>query len=165
MNQPSKHSVGLLCALLVPAQLLLNGCASDISPDSYADSHVGEASSTYQGTIVSVRPVKVTGGDQLSDNFLGAALGAAAGGLAGSTMGGGKGNLAMTGLGAVAGGTAGAFAEKKLKEQKGLEYVVQLTNGSMMTVVQGPKDVYAIGQKVFVIVGRKGRSRIVPNVN
>lgn len=156
----SPASLSLLLAFL--ASQLLGGCASDISSQTYTESHVGEASTTYQGIIQSVRPVTVSGGDRLSDNSLGIALGALAGGLAGSTMGGGKGNLAMTGIGAVAGGTAGSLIEKGAKKQNALEYVVMRNDGALMTVVQSPENPMAVGQKVFVILGRQGRSRIVP---
>jgi outer membrane lipoprotein SlyB len=165
MVQSVRKSSALLVAAGMMAVPFLGGCARDIAGDSYSETHVGEASVTYQGVVQSVRSVAVTGGDHLSDNTMGMALGALAGGLAGSTMGGGKGNLAMTGLGAVAGATAGTMAEKQLKKQQGMEYVVLLNNGSVMTVVQGPKDPCAVGQKVFVIVGKAGRSRVVPRMD
>ncbi|MDR0661907.1 MAG: hypothetical protein LBF76_00755 [Holosporales bacterium] len=53
------------------------------------------------------------------------------------------------------------MAERALKEQEALEYVVKLTNGQIVTVVQGLDDVLPAGTAVFVMMGRGGRSRVV----
>lgn len=148
--------------LLIPA--LLSGCARDISSNSYSEATVGEASSTFQGVIVNVRQIKVTGGDKLSDNTAGIGLGALAGGLAGGAFGRGYGQLAAAAGGAVLGGTAGAFAEKALNEQQALEYTVRLNNGEIKTVVQGLDNPIAVGQPVFLSIsyqGKQARSRVV----
>ena len=118
---------------------------------------------TYQGVIVSARKVNVEGHESLEDNTLGMAMGAVGGGLVGTQVGKGRGNVAATLGGAVLGGAAGAFAEKALKQQDGMEYAVKLTNGSMMTVVQGVSDAMAPGTRVMVIVSQDGRSRVVPD--
>jgi len=44
-----------------------------------------------------------------------------------------------------------------------MEYAVKLTNGSMMTVVQGVSGAMAPGTRVMVIVSQDGRSRVVPD--
>ena len=74
----------------------------------------------------------------------------------------GRGNFAPTAAGAIAGAVGGAFLEKKLKEQNAFEYVVQLDNGQMMTVVQGKDQIFGIGQPVYVLTSQGGRSRITP---
>lgn len=145
------------------AVLVLSGCARNISSDTYAAGHVGEASFTYQGVIASARKVKVDEGEYLEDNQTGIGLGALGGGLAGSAIGKGSGNLAAIAGGAVIGGVAGAFAEKALKSQEGMEYAVKLTNGSMMTVVQGMENPMSPGTRVLVMVSQDGRSRVVPD--
>jgi outer membrane lipoprotein SlyB len=142
--------------------LLLSGCAREISPNVYSEAHVGEASQTFQGTILTVRQVQVQGHEKLEGNQLGMAAGALAGGVAGYQFGKGKGNVAATAGGAILGATAGAFAQKALETQDALEYTVQLSNGEMRTVVQGLQPAYGAGQRVLLIVGRSGRSRIVP---
>lgn len=145
------------------AVVALTGCQRNIDPNTYAAGAVGEASFTYQGTIISARKVHVTGHENLEGNTTGIGLGAVAGGLAGNQIGSGSGNVAATVGGAVIGGIAGAFAEKALKEQDGMEYAVKLTNGSMMTVVQGLEGAMAVGQRVLVMVSQDGRSRVVPD--
>ena len=155
----SKLLSGVAIAAVITT--LMPGCARNISSDTYKADHVGEASFTYQGKIISARHVDVQEGERLEDNTTGMGLGALAGGVGGYQIGKGRGNIAATAGGAVLGGLAGAFAEKALKQQTGTEYVVKLTNGSAMTVVQAPEPVLKVGQHVMVIVSQDGRSRVV----
>ncbi|AZL15510.1 hypothetical protein [Rickettsiales endosymbiont of Stachyamoeba lipophora] len=150
---------------IIAALSILNGCAREISSGVYAESHVGEATFSYQGTIINARQVQVQAAERLEDNGFGIGAGALGGGLAGSVLGKGKGNLATTVAGAVIGGVGGAFAEKKLKTQNAMEYVVKLTNGQIMTVVQGIDNPLTIGNKVLVLVSHEGRSRVVPDMS
>lgn len=143
------------------AVLALSGCARNISSDTYKASHVGESSFTYQGVVASARKIHVEEGEYLGENTTGIGLGAVGGGLIGNQMGKGSGNVAATVGGAVIGGLAGAFAEKALKSQDAMEYAVKLTNGSMMTVVQGLDNPLSPGQRVLVMVSQDGRSRVV----
>ncbi|MGL4371644.1 MAG: hypothetical protein ACRCTK_03210 [Alphaproteobacteria bacterium] len=153
----SKISFGASLALV----LLLSGCARDISSNTYKASHVGEASFTYQGVVANVREVQVEEGERLEENAAGVGIGALAGGAAGYQFGGGRGQIATTAAGAILGGVAGAYAEKALKSQKGLEYVVRLDNGQIMTIVQGLDPRLNPGQRVLVLVSNAGRSRVV----
>ena len=144
------------------AILLLNGCAREISSNVYEADHVGEAAITYPGVIVSARAINVQDKERLEENGMGIVGGGLAGGLAGSQFGKGDGNTAATIGGALLGATAGAFAEKALKSQSGMEYTVALDNGQTTTVVQGPQPTLSVGQNVYVMVYQKGRSRVVP---
>ncbi len=140
--------------------LFVSACATDISSKSYSDQHVGEAAHSYRATVVKVRKVKV-GPDELGKSKTGAIVGGVGGAVIGSTMGSGTGKLLMTGAGAVAGAVGGAYAEKALKTQTGLEITVELKNGAMLTVVQGTDVAFNRGEKVIVMVYKKGRSKIV----
>lgn len=153
----SAHKMIFVAAFIT----LCSSCARDISSDIYSADHVGEASTTYSGTIIHVRTVTVNDSERLQDNSMGIIGGGLGGAYAGSHIGKGDGNtLAIIG-GALAGATAGAFAEKALKTQQGVEYVVQLDNGQSMTVVQGPTPAFTTSQPVYVIVGQQGRSRVI----
>lgn len=147
--------------VLLASVALFPSCARQISSDVYSANHVGEASTTYSGVIVHARQITVEDSERLQDNGLGIIGGGVAGAYAGSKVGKGEGNALATVGGALIGATAGAFAEKALKTQGGVEYVVQLDNGQSMTVVQGPNPAFSAGQNVYVIVGQKGRSRLV----
>jgi outer membrane lipoprotein SlyB len=155
MNNFCKIAITSIVALS-----LLSGCARQIGAGSYDAAHVGEASETYEGTVVSVRNVMVEP-EQLQDNTAGMALGGIAGGLGGSYLGGGSGQLWGALGGAALGATAGALAEQELNTQAGLEYIVKLTNGRILTVVQAPSPAYGVGSRVYVAVSFKGRSRII----
>lgn len=149
------------------AAMLLSGCTRNISSSNYSSASVGEAMTTYQGTIISMRKVTMQEGDKLTDNVAGMALGGVLGGVGGNMIGKGHGNTLATVGGALAGATAGAFAQRALSEQEGLEYSVKLTNGSVMTVVQGLDNPLSVGQRVLVQVSNAngGRSRVVPDMS
>lgn len=145
------------------ASVLLTGCARNISGSTYSHQDVyNRAKEGYPGKIISVRKVVVKAGESLEDNKTGMLLGAVAGGLAGNMIGGGKGRVLATGIGALAGGAAGAYAEDSLKTQEAYEYVVQLDNGQVRTVVQGLDSLFAVGQRVILSEGDKGRARLIP---
>ncbi len=139
---------------------LITGCAKDLGVKHYSDRTVGEASKTYRGTVLNVTKVRV-GPDELGKSKAGAIVGGVGGAVIGSRFGRGGGALAGTLIGAVAGAVGGAFAEKALKTQDALEYVVELDNKSLMSVVQGMDETFAKGERVLLMVGEKGRSRIV----
>ena len=112
-------------------------------------------------SLTKVREVVVQSSENLDDNGLGMFAGGVGGALAGNMCGKGKGNAVTTIGGAIIGATAGAFAEKSLKTQNAYEYIVKLDSGDMMTVVQGKGHMYQPNKQVYVIVGQKGRSRII----
>lgn len=141
---------------------LLTGCARNISANTYdARTLSGSSLNSYPCKVVSVRKIMVEEGDYLEDNKTGALLGAVAGGVAGNMIGQGKGRILATGIGALAGAAGGAYAEKALKRQEAFEYIVELKDGRMKTIVQGTDTILAPGQEAVLIEGTKGRSRLV----
>jgi outer membrane lipoprotein SlyB len=158
MKMNIKKSYTLMILLAIP--VLFTSCAQQISSDVYASRQVGEVSMTYAGVIRSMREIRVEQGENLEDNGLGIAGGGIAGGVAGSALG--KGNFAPTAAGAIVGAVAGSLLEKKMKQQMAMEYVVQLDNGDLVTVVQGRDQAFQLNQPVYVLVSHSGRSRITP---
>lgn len=146
--------------LISCAGLVLAGCGRNISPSVYSEAHVGEASTTYRGTVVSFRQVRVAP-EKLEENATGTALGGVAGGVAGYQFGKGRGQVAATAAGALLGAIAGNLAEGELKSQDAFEYVVELDSGTLKTVVQGMDVKFNPGERILLIVGQKGRSRLV----
>lgn len=147
------------------ALLAVAGCARDIGGNVYSESSVGEATSTYEGTVVSAEQIVVKGHEKVSENMTGAILGGVAGGVAGNMVGGGRGRTAMTTLGALAGAVGGAYMEDALTKQTAMRYTVKLMNGHMFTVVQGKDVIYQKGQRVYLAISHDGRrSRIVSAV-
>lgn len=141
--------------------MLLTNCAKNISSNEYSEAEVGAIKQTYRGVVLNARNVKVQGADRLQDNGMGVVGGGVAGGVLGSMVGKGRGSTLGMLAGAAAGALGGAMAEKKLKEQDGVEYTVELKSGRVMTIVQGPEPRLHPGQHVLVMVGSRGRSRVV----
>lgn len=155
---------------LVAAVSSLQGCTRDISSTTYTEASVGEASTTYKGQIISARVVTVKASERLEGNTTGIAAGGLAGAVAGSNIGkGGAANLAGAVGAGLVGATFGALAEQKLKTQKAAEYVVELSDGRIKTIVQAlepaqtnPQRVIAPGTRVLLTESRTGRGRVVP---
>lgn len=158
----------VFCVTSCVLSVLVGGCARQISPNVYSEASIGETSQTYRGVIVSMRDVMVEGKEKLDQNTTGMALGGVGGAVVGNQFGAGGGNLAATAAGAIAGAVAGSLIQKELEKQNAVEYTVQLQDGSLKTLVQGPEPRYQVGQKVLLISYdsngsnyRRGRSRII----
>jgi len=153
----------MLSSVLCCGVLLLTGCARNISANSYdVRAMNGTGMVSHPCKVIKVRTVAVEEGDYLESNRTGTLLGAVAGGLAGNMIGGGRGRILATGVGALAGAAGGAYAEKSLKSQNAYEYVVQMKDGSMRTVVQGMDTYLQPGQEALLIEGtRNSRPRLI----
>ena len=142
--------------LLLPLALIISACTSNIGANQYDTDAVGDVSRALKGTAVSVRAISVS-----SDNGAGTLIGGAAGGVAGSMIGGSDTAHILGAIGgAVVGGIAGNAAQEGLSRQSGYEYVIELDNGSMVTVSQGNDVLLNPGQRCLVLYGK--RARVIP---
>jgi outer membrane lipoprotein SlyB len=148
-------------AMVLLSVVALTGCARQGSSDVYSGAHVGESSKTYPGVIISARMVTIED-KSMGQTPLGTIAGGIVGGIAGSQVGKGKGQSLATVGGVVGGAVAGSHVESSLKTREAMEYVVALENGDSMAVVQDPKPLLNVGQKVWLITGQEGRARVVP---
>ena len=151
-----------LAAILAAASMTVASCARQISPGVYEGAYVGTATETYTGTVQSARFVMVQEDELLQDNTIGAGIGGLAGGLAGREVGEGWGKVAATAGGALAGAAVGALAQRSLQRQEAMEYIVSMDDGSLMTIVQGTQPQIPVGRRVYVQIGDRGQSRVVP---
>jgi outer membrane lipoprotein SlyB len=185
MSQRFAKIVSVLSILLV-----VSACAKNLDPNFYSQKDSGKVSETYQGIVLSSRPVVVGGADEPLGNTTGLVVGGLAGGIAGNQFGSGGGNLAATVGGALVVAAVGSLIEGELSKQPGIEYVIKIwdnnnvysvdetvednkgkttkrkkdvrrDNERVLTLVQGPQSKMEVGQKVFVIVSANGRSRVV----
>lgn len=146
--------------VLIMAALLSIGvtaCTTNMSSNTYSTSGATQMQRVVAGTIVSARQVQIAD-DQ---NAIGSLGGAALGGLAGAQIGHGAGSTAGAIGGALIGGLIGNQIEKQVTKQMGMEYVVKLKNGAMVSVVQGTDPMFYRGQHVMVVYGG-GRPRVIP---
>lgn len=147
----------LIAAVLTVAGLtLLSGCASSLSSDAYTRDSARQMQTVYYGTVQSVRSVRIEG----TKTPIGAGAGAVAGGILGSGVGGGTGRSLATVGGAVLGGVAGSAAEEGITRQRGYEISVRLDNGRDISVVQAADIAFQPGERVRVVEGRDGTTRV-----
>ena len=129
----------------------LSGCVNNntLSGDTFSSSQAGQAQAVTYGTLVSVRPVTIQGGD--GNNVAGAIGGAVVGGFLGNTLGGGTGRRLGTAAGAVAGGVVGQQVQSMMNRNSGVELEVRRDNGTTFLVVQaqGVTQFHA-GQRVTI---------------
>jgi len=123
----------LLIVFMVSFAVLLQGCASSLTGDTYSRSEARRVQQVQYGWVDMVTPVVIEG---RKDSPLGAGAGAVIGGIAGSNVGGGKGKSIATVVGAVAGGIIGQKVEEKATRKQGQELTVSLENGQTISVVQ-----------------------------
>lgn len=135
---------------LVLAGLVLGGCQSSLSGDTYSRDQARREMSVRLGTVEGVREITIEG----TKSHIGTATGAAVGGLAG-----GRGSTAGAIAGAVVGGVAGALIEEGATRRSGLEITVRLDTGNVVAIVQEGDEKFTTGQRVR-LVGTSGNTRV-----
>ena len=159
-----------LLILATATALSLSACAQSGS-GSLQSSQSGYALATEVGVIKSKRAFEASTGV----TGLGPAVGAIAGGIGGSFLGPGRSSrrrgfsssaAAVSALGslggAVAGGLLGYVIEDGLTRKIVTEYIVQLNDGSLVTIVQ-ENGTLSPGQRVFLQTTRGGFGQLVPS--
>lgn len=147
----------VLLACFTAGMLVLSGCQSSLTGDTYSREEARTVQTVRLGTIEALRPVKIEG----TKTPIGAGAGAVVGGVAGSTVGGGRGSLVAAVIGAVAGGLIGAATEEGLTRTQGVEITVREDDGSMRAYVQEvqPNEIFRVGERVR-IMSVNGTSRV-----
>ena len=135
---------------------LFTGCASSQSGEVYSRDQARQVLTVQIGVVEFVKEVQVEG----DKSGLGSTAGGIAGGVLGSTIGGGKGST----LAALGGAALGVFAGSKIEENDsqytGLEITVKLDSGKVLAVVQENDVLFAVGERVRVLSGRGGLTRV-----
>ena len=86
----------VLLATMTSVGLLLGGCQSSLTGDSYSRDEARQVQTVRMGTIESLRPVKIEG----TKTPIGAGASAVIGGIGGSSVGGGRGSAVAAVIGA-----------------------------------------------------------------
>jgi outer membrane lipoprotein SlyB len=132
--------------VLVLVCVVMSGCESNPTPNTFNRSEVGVARSVQPGTVIGLRDVSI----QSDQRTVGPAAGAAIGGIAGSTLGGGS---RANAVGAIAGGVAGGALGNAVTRggRPGVEVTVRLDTGATIAVTQdGNSGQFGIGDRVQV---------------
>jgi outer membrane lipoprotein SlyB len=106
------------------------------SSTTYGDKEVGQTIETAQGSVVSSRVVDVSG----EPGFVGAGAGAAVGASGGALAVNGPASLLVAIVGGLVGAGIGYMAEKQIGDRDGIEYVLQMDDGRLVTLVQNRED-------------------------
>lgn len=146
--------VSLVAFVVVAA---LSGCASSLSGGAYSRDQARVAQEVEYGRVEAVRGVAIEG----TKSNIGTGAGAIAGGVAGAGIGSGSTTRTIGALaGAIIGGMAGAAAEEGITRQDGLEITVRLDSGRTIAVVQAADVQFRPGDRVRVLYGRDGTTRV-----
>ncbi|WP_040260950.1 MULTISPECIES: glycine zipper 2TM domain-containing protein [Pseudomonas] len=147
----------VLASCFTALTVLLSGCASSLTGDTYSRDEARRVQTVRMGTIESLRPVKIEG----TKTPIGAGAGAVVGGVAGSSVGGGRGSLVAAVIGAVAGGLLGSATEEGITRAQGVEITVREDDGSTRAYVQQVQEneVFRVGERVRIMTV-DGTSRV-----
>ncbi|KPW48024.1 putative Outer membrane lipoprotein [Pseudomonas syringae pv. broussonetiae] len=148
----------LLVASFTAMALMLGGCASNLTGDSYSRDEARTVQTVRMGTIESLRPVKIEGTKTPIGGAAGAVVG---GGVGGSAIGSSRGSIVAAVIGAVAGGLLGSATEEGLTRTQGVEITVREDDGSMRAYVQQVQEneIFRVGERVR-IMSVNGTSRV-----
>lgn len=137
-------------ALILVAGVAVSACTTS-DDNTYSRRDVGQIIETTQGRVISSRNVEV----QSENTPIGAAAGGAAGGVIGNTVGSGAGNTLATVAGVLLGAGIGYLAERELRSNEGVEYLVEMEDGRTVTIVQNSEEGIAIpdGSPVLIQFG------------
>jgi outer membrane lipoprotein SlyB len=145
-----------LCVVVAGLLLMLGGCMSTLTGDSYSRDEARRPQTVQFGMVEYVRPVVIEG----TKTGIGAGRVRVVGGIGGSTVGGGRGQAVATVLGAVAGGVAGGMAEEAATKKQGVEITVRLDSGQIVAIVQqASATTFNVGDRVRVLT-LNGETRV-----
>lgn len=134
----------------------LQGCAPSASGTVYTREQARKGMQVYYGTVQQVNEVTIEGTQSGVGTLAGGALGAGVG----QTVGSGTGRTLSTVVGGVAGGLAGRGTEKALTTKTGLEIMVRLDNGEVLSIVQETDTLFQPGERVRILRAANGDTRV-----
>lgn len=129
--------------------LAIAGCVKGAGQNTYLAEEVGVSRVVQFATVIQSRYVDITGKNSGVGAMGGAALGAGSGGYIGQGSGSA---WAMAG-GAIIGAAAGAMAEQRQIDRRGVEYILTQENGRTVTLVQEVAEgerVFKSGERVMI---------------
>jgi outer membrane lipoprotein SlyB len=150
----------MLLQCIAVGTVLLGGCATSTSSASFPSGTARTTFDVFYGEVVSTRSVAIEGEASALGRLGGAMIGYAIG--AGNTPWYRNPRRIQAAVGGVAGSVAGEAIERNVKSGDGLEVVVRLDDNQTVAVVQANDVEFSPGQRVQVLMGRDGSSRVQP---
>lgn len=151
-----RNNVLFLALVLIAGSGLLASCASSRSGQVYSRDQARQEMRVNYGTVKEVRQVQIEG----AQSGIGAVAGGVTGGVLGSMVGGGRGRVVGAVVGALGGAAGGHLAEEAITKRDGLEITVELDTGETVTVVQEADLQFFAGERVRLLRGYDGSSRV-----
>ncbi len=140
-------------AAMLAVVLLVAGCTNPTT-SRYSAGDVGQIIETSEGAVLTSRIVDVKGGENSNVGTIG---GAAVGATAGyAVAGGGTAGGLVTVLGGLLGAGIGYLTEESVRNREGIEYVIRMSDGRVVTLVQnrdGEEEPLPNGAPVLVQYG------------
>ncbi len=136
--------------------LVLAGCASSLSGEVYTREQARTSHTISYGKVIGVKHVLIEG----TKGTIGSIMGGAAGAALGNTIGSGTGRTLASVAGGILGALAGNAIEKEVTKKDGLEITVKLDDGQMIAVVQEADIPFSVGDRVRVLYGYDGTTRV-----
>ena len=143
--------LGKVLICLVITQTLI-ACSSMYGTGKYRVQTIGNAQRSVRAVVLSAEPVYIQGGT----SGVGAALGATAGG---GIAAGGSDNAAVIIAGIILGAVIGDYIEGQDNVYPATQYVIETTNGILLTVAQidDGNRIFNKGNKVVLVHGYPNR--------
>jgi outer membrane lipoprotein SlyB len=139
------------------ALAMLSGCATPSSSgSSYPRYETRTGYDVEYGQVVATRTVEIEG----DSSFIGLWGGSEVGRALGGSVSDGNTRRVARAVGGVAGAVAGEAIEKKVTAEDGLEITVRLDNNNTIAVVQAQDVIFVPGDRVRVLFGSRGSTRI-----
>lgn len=142
----------------IAAAMLVQGCVSSASGTSFPRASTRTSFDVYYGEVISTRIVEIEGESSGLGRFGGAIVGGAIG--AGDSGRYWRANRAESAIGSVGGAIVGNAIERRVTRDDGLEILVRLDHSETIAVVQADDVEFLPGERVQVLVGRDGSTRV-----
>ena len=140
--------------------VVLAGCATSSSGASFPSSATRQAFDVHYGEVVGTRVVEIEGEATVVGRLGGAFIGRAIG--LGNSQGWSGERRIQGAVGAVGGTVAGEAIERGIKSKDGIEIVVRLDGQDTIAVVQDSDIEFQTGDRVRVLFGNDGSTRVQP---
>ena len=154
-----KLQLAIFFQTTIIALILLSGCATSASSNSFSRATARTSFDVYYGEVIDVRAVEIEGEATMFGRLGGSVIGAALGRGESARYGARR---IESAAGAVAGSIAGDAIERRITQEDGLEVIVELDTRETIAVVQASDIQFSPGDRVQVLFGRDGSTRVQP---
>jgi outer membrane lipoprotein SlyB len=148
--------VSFVLALLIVVCTAIAGCAPSRGGKVYTRDQARVVHQVHYGTVLQVDPVTIEG----TRSGMGTLGGALVGGVLGGLVGDGRGRTVATVGGALGRAALGAAGEEAGTRRSAIEISVRMDDGSIISIVQEPDEIFRAGDRVRVLTAPDRSARV-----